>query len=408
MTTNHAIEHDLAGWFDQQATTAPEELLSRAVRRIETTSQRPGLLVRDTYPSARLDVGRPLLATAVLALVVVLAAAMAMAVGGPVTTPRPTGTTTNGQWAPGTELAFQARFDHADDVPLLKWRAGAYSMYAISGWQWGDVERVKVAAGERLPFSDEGDAGTPGARRPIDIMITPRTFIDRTVLGPNVLQSVDKPVVAIARGKGDWFASIEAEEGGAPYTVSALIPVDPSEAGGLTEARLRGAGTAYSGAMLATYTALPDGAMGPAAAELLKAIRAAVPPGHDADNPYDLARATERYLRSGGNFQYDADVREEVDAHCSDISTVECFAIIKRGYCEYYASTMAVLLRESGVPARIAYGFLPGERAQDAVEDVGAWLAHWWVEVYFPGVGWFEFDPTGGGVGLPQSLPPGS
>jgi hypothetical protein len=57
---------------------------------------------------------------------------------------------------------------------------------------------------------------------------------------------------------------------------------------------------------------------------------------------------------------------------------------------------MAVLLRASGVPARVAYGFLPGHRQPDGREVVPAALAHYWVEVYFPGYGWIEFDPTGG------------
>ena len=87
---------------------------------------------------------------------------------------------------------------------------------------------------------------------------------------------------------------------------------------------------------------------------------------------------------------------------------MECFARIRRGYCDYYASTMAVLLRASGVPARIAYGFLPGDRGIDGLEIVNAAAAHYWVEVYFPGMGWVEFDPTGGGVGRPQAIPTGS
>ena len=108
------------------------------------------------------------------------------------------------------------------------------------------------------------------------------------------------------------------------------------------------------------------------------------------------------------HFKYKEDVRTERNAQCSGVSTVECFARIRVGYCDYYASTMTVLLRASGVPARVAYGFLPGDRGTDGVEIVGAWLAHYWVEVYFPGVGWIEFDPTGGGIGRPQAIPSGS
>jgi hypothetical protein len=114
----------------------------------------------------------------------------------------------------------------------------------------------------------------------------------------------------------------------------------------------------------------------------------------------------ESYLSK--NFEYDADVRDLRDTQCVGVSSAECFAIIGRGYCEYYATTMAVLLRKQGVPARIAYGFLPGERTADGREVVEGSAAHWWVEVYFPGTGWVEFDPTGGGVGQQVPLPSGS
>jgi hypothetical protein len=134
-----------------------------------------------------------------------------------------------------------------------------------------------------------------------------------------------------------------------------------------------------------------------------------VPEGLDPDNPYDLARTMEGYLRNPANFQYSDDVRPLRNAQCGGISSVECFATIRQGYCEYYASTMAVLLRQSGIPARVVYGFLPGKRDDDGTETVQAFAAHWWVEVYFPGVGWFEFDPTGGGRGGEiQALPSGS
>jgi hypothetical protein len=150
--------------------------------------------------------------------------------------------------------------------------------------------------------------------------------------------------------------------------------------------------------------------MGPNATALLQAIKAQVkaPSFADPKNAYDLARTMEGYLRDDSHFKYDTDVRSERNAQCGGVSTVECFAIIKRGYCEFYASTMAVLLRASGVPARVAYGFLPSDPAPDGLVTVLARQAHWWVEVYFPGTGWVEFDPTGGGVGQPLVLPSGA
>ena len=65
------------------------------------------------------------------------------------------------------------------------------------------------------------------------------------------------------------------------------------------------------------------------------------------------------------------------------------------GFCTYYASAMAVMLRVNGVPARLATGFAPGvyddKRSAYRVQVSDA---HAWVEVYFPGLGWVEFEPT--------------
>ena len=67
----------------------------------------------------------------------------------------------------------------------------------------------------------------------------------------------------------------------------------------------------------------------------------------------------------------------------------------KLGWCEQIASSLVVMLREVGVPARLATGFAPGE--QD--EASGRFIvrerdAHAWAEVWFPEVGWVPFDPT--------------
>ncbi len=83
-------------------------------------------------------------------------------------------------------------------------------------------------------------------------------------------------------------------------------------------------------------------------------------------------------------------------SNCGTLSTAECFATYKRGFCQWYAPTMAVVLRHLGIPARIVEGFLPGSREQsDATEVLRNNNAHAWVEAYFPGYGWVEFDPTG-------------
>jgi TgpA N-terminal domain/Transglutaminase-like superfamily len=65
----------------------------------------------------------------------------------------------------------------------------------------------------------------------------------------------------------------------------------------------------------------------------------------------------------------------------------------KTGYCEQFSSAMAVMLREVGVPARVAIGFTSGT-PKDGYSSITSSDAHAWVEGYFAGVGWLNFDPT--------------
>ena len=67
----------------------------------------------------------------------------------------------------------------------------------------------------------------------------------------------------------------------------------------------------------------------------------------------------------------------------------------QRGFCEQIASALAVMLRTQGVPARLATGYVPGDRDRiSGVWKVRASDAHAWVEVWFPQSGWQAFDPT--------------
>ena len=317
-----------------------------------------------------------------------------------------------GIWSPSNEVAFRAQFDPAE-TERFKWRAGTYAVYTRAGWDWdgGEVQRrpIPVGPNDTLTTTTFRDAAGIVGFRDVAINVSTDDFRDLTILSPLSVRLVDRPTNVIVVGDDAWFTSIESREGTSAYGLTAFVPVAGNGPSERNEARLRTAGTEYPAELEEIYTALPQDSLGPFARALLGDIRdqVAAPPGYDPDNPYDLARTTETYLQSE-RFQYVENIVEVTRSECpAGDSTVECFARIKQGYCEYYASTMAVLLRESGVPARIAYGFLPAERV-DGLETVTGAAMHWWVEVYFPGIGWFEFDPTGGGRGEPTAIPSGS
>jgi hypothetical protein len=76
-----------------------------------------------------------------------------------------------------------------------------------------------------------------------------------------------------------------------------------------------------------------------------------------------------------------------------DDALVEFLTVGKTGYCEQFASAMAMMLRTVGVPARVAIGFTAGTDQGDH-RTITTADAHAWVEAWFPGIGWTSFDPT--------------
>ena len=66
----------------------------------------------------------------------------------------------------------------------------------------------------------------------------------------------------------------------------------------------------------------------------------------------------------------------------------------RTGYCEQFASAMAVMARAAGIPARVAVGFLEPEQIDDQTWEYTAWDLHAWPELFFPGSGWVRFEPT--------------
>jgi transglutaminase-like putative cysteine protease len=118
-----------------------------------------------------------------------------------------------------------------------------------------------------------------------------------------------------------------------------------------------------------------------------------------AETAAERALALQDWFTEGGGFTYDLDVPP-----LRGDDALERFVLEDRiGYCEYYATAMAVMLRATGIPARVAVGFLPGTVTDPADPDAGQPLAeytvstadaHAWVEVLFPRYGWVTFEPT--------------
>ncbi|HEX5590425.1 MAG TPA: transglutaminase domain-containing protein [Candidatus Limnocylindrales bacterium] len=306
-----------------------------------------------------------------------------------------------GVWSSNDNVAFRVDLP-ATETEKFYWLVGTYADFQVTSWRWGETESLERAAREDLLATTVEDPVATGLRREVRFDVVPDTFRQHYVVSPQTIRWVDRDATVRTIGPSEYFVAVEFD-GGEPYTATALVPVWGSDVGAVNENRLRVASRDYLSETRRLYLRVPDGAIGPEAQALLDKILARSP----ADNPYDIAKTMELYLRSR-NFRYDTDVQAESQRQCEGVSTVECFARIKAGYCQYYASTMAILLRKAGIPARLAQGFLPGQRGSDGRETVRNSGAHAWVQVYFPGYGWIDFDPTGGDVSEIGTRPSGA
>ena len=105
---------------------------------------------------------------------------------------------------------------------------------------------------------------------------------------------------------------------------------------------------------------------------------------------YDKVRAIERWLGENTRYSLNAPLSPP------KVDVVDDFLFHTRlGWCEQIASSLVVLARSAGIPARLVTGFAPGSR--DALTGrfvVRERDAHAWAEIYFAGIGWQGFDPT--------------
>lgn len=164
---------------------------------------------------------------------------------------------------------------------------------------------------------------------------------------------------------------------GLNYTVRSSVPQ-------LTHDLLAGAPAQAPGAVAERYLALPaiSGSIRQEARRIVSAAR--------ASTPYEQARALQDHFQA--NFRYDLDARAGHDEQA-----LENFLLrSRRGYCEQFAGSYAVLARTLGLPARVAVGFTPGELQADGRYHVRDEHAHAWPEVYLHGYGWVAFEPTPG------------
>jgi transglutaminase-like putative cysteine protease len=257
-------------------------------------------------------------------------------------------------------------------------RAQVYEVYTPMGWQTGERSR------ERQP--DRPAEVTPAEvlsrgdlRRPVSVEVT----VDAV---RNAIFTLGEPLAV--------DAPFETETGVSAADVIALRPAGSLKRGesytavGSVSAapvqELREAGAAYPAHIADTYLQLPDD-LPPSVAGLAQDLTQYVV------SPYDKAGIIEDYLRT-----YPNDF--EIPLTPVGRDTVDYFLFeLRRGYFDYHASAMVVMLRSIGIPSRLAVGYVLEEADRDPESDtysVTESSAFAWPQAYFAGLGWVDFNPT--------------
>jgi transglutaminase-like putative cysteine protease len=143
------------------------------------------------------------------------------------------------------------------------------------------------------------------------------------------------------------------------------------------------------------WTRLPgDDVLDPRVGEIAEAWTAG------ATSDYDKVLAIQRHFHGDGfHYSTDVDVADDPNALLTFLTQT------KSGFCQQFATAMAVLVRELGLPARVAVGYQQGSLQDDGRYLVQSDDAHAWVEVFFEGYGWLEFEPTPGHGTHPNAEP---
>jgi hypothetical protein len=255
------------------------------------------------------------------------------------------------------------------------WRTAIFETYTGGGWNDPSGTIRDVSAGQTLM-----EAPPEGYRLVHEQVRFPAGSTGR-LYWTGLLLSADVPI-QIHRPAGpprqegilgtDMLSAFSPAE---VYTAESL-QLEP------TQAQLRSATAIYPSWMVGRYMSLPD-----STPERVRALARRITAA--AATPYDRAYLLQDYLRQ---FPYTLDVpappsrRDAADYFLFDL---------KKGYCDYYATAMVVLSRAAGLPARFVTGYASGSYdSQNASYVVTDADAHSWAEIYFPGVGWVEFEPT--------------
>lgn len=310
--------------------------------------------------------------------------------------------TIRGLWVASGEPVFRAV---TDDGSGHYWQAAAYDLFDGATWHQNERFGTRVEPGTRL-LGPTVEIVNEAGRRGVSARVTALGSIGDIVLAPEAPYALDRPATVYSNGEGGPFAVATFVDGlreGEAYNVQAFVRYEREKEGGLTQSQLASASQGYA-SWLKRYVRIEPDSIGALTYQTAEQIVGGLPA--DRQDAFHIADAVQSFLL-GPAFEYRTDVR----GLCDSDKVVDCFLRTRVGYCEYFATTMVMLLRTQQIPARLVMGYLPGQKQADGSWLVDRGAAHAWVEVFFPRYGWVRFDPTKGNTEngqRPTRLEPGA
>lgn len=255
------------------------------------------------------------------------------------------------------------------------WRGRVYDNYKGGQWSNSPVSTLRF-----LPNGNDLIIPNSNNRSEISLRFTIQFPIQSLIYAPSQPVWIDRPG-SIVKTQTDttindilYWETTSAIRSGGQYQVRAEV-ADPDVQ------QLRSAGTEYPQWVKDRYLEVPDNIT----AEIKNLANKV---SGTQSTPYDKTEAITNYLRE--NIQY---VTSLPAPPAGRDPVLWVLFEYKKGFCNYYASAEVLMLRSIGIPARLAVGFAQGQYRY------GEYIvlqrdAHAWPEVYFPGTGWVEFEPT--------------
>lgn len=247
------------------------------------------------------------------------------------------------------------------------WRAVTYDFYTGAGWKTTETDKAdKVAP-------------SYGGREKVDFIFDVKVSHGNLLFSANEASKANVPYQFQTGEDRNYSTSLRAvnrHQAVGPYQVTSFVSI-------ADKAALRKSALSYPAYIKQKYLQLPS--------SLPQRVRdKARQVAADRPTAYDKAETIESWLRT--TYRYSTVVK----AAPAGRDPVDWFLFdLKEDFCEYFASAMVVMLRELGIPARLVEGYTTGSFDP----TIGKYVvreqnAHAWVEVYFAGYGWIEFEPT--------------